>query len=50
VETRYGKSQRIWALDHGMASNENIDLLKAGGRRYYIHPTAHYGARTYVDS
>lgn len=36
METRYGKAQRIWALDRGMVSDENIEFLKAGGRRYIV--------------
>lgn len=36
MEARYGKAQRIWALDRGMVSDENIEFLKAGGRRYIV--------------
>jgi len=36
MEVRYGKAQRIWALDRGMVSNENLDFLKAGGRQYLV--------------
>lgn len=36
MEARYGKAQRIWALDRGMVSEENLDFLKAGGRRYIV--------------
>jgi len=36
METRYGKSNRIWVMDRGMVSEENIDFLQAGGRRYIV--------------
>jgi len=36
MEARYGRSQRIWVMDRGMISEENIDFLKAGGRRYIV--------------
>jgi len=36
MEARYGRAQRIWALDRGMVSQDNIDFLKAGGRRYIV--------------
>jgi transposase len=36
MEHRYGKADRIWVMDRGMVSQENIDLLKEGKRRYII--------------
>ncbi|MCH7686943.1 MAG: IS1634 family transposase [Planctomycetes bacterium] len=36
MEARYGKSNRIWVMDRGMASEENIEFLKAGTRRYIV--------------
>jgi transposase len=36
MEKRYGKSERIWVMDRGMVSEENIAFLKAGGRRYIL--------------
>ncbi len=36
MEARYGQAQRIWVLDRGMVSEENIDFLKEGGRRYIV--------------
>ena len=36
METRYGKSQRVWVMDRGMLSEANIKFLKKGGRRYII--------------
>jgi len=36
MERRYGKADRIWVMDRGMISQENIDLLKEGKRRYII--------------
>jgi len=34
MEARYGKADRIWALDRGMISEDNIGFLKQEGRRY----------------
>jgi transposase len=36
METRYGKAQRIWALDRGLVSEDNLDFLKAGQRQYIV--------------
>lgn len=39
MEGRYGQSDRIWVMDRGMVSEENIDFLKADGRRYILGTT-----------
>ena len=36
MEARYGRAERIWALDRGLVSEENLDFLKAGGRPYIV--------------
>lgn len=36
MEARYGRAQRIWALDRGMVSEDNLDFLKAGERHYIV--------------
>jgi transposase len=36
MEGRYGRAQRIWALDRGMVSEENLDFMKAGQRQYIV--------------
>jgi transposase len=36
METRYGAAGRIWVMDRGMVSDENIDFLKHENRRYII--------------
>jgi len=36
MEDRYGRADRIWVLDRGMISNENIEFLKEGRRRYIV--------------
>ena len=36
MESLYGKSDRIWIMDRGMASEENLELLAEEGRRYII--------------
>ncbi|MCH7687340.1 MAG: IS1634 family transposase [Planctomycetes bacterium] len=33
MEARYGKSNRIWVMDRGMVSDENIEFLKQDERR-----------------
>jgi transposase len=36
VETRFGRSQRIWVMDRGMISKDTIKLLNQSGRRYLL--------------
>ena len=36
MERRFGKPQRVWVMDRGMVSAENIAWLNATGRRYVI--------------
>jgi transposase len=36
MESRYGKSDRVWVMDRGMISEENIAFLKEGQRRYIV--------------
>jgi transposase len=36
MERRFGKANRVWVMDRGMASAENIAWLNETGRRYVI--------------
>jgi transposase len=36
IEDRYGKADRVWAMDRGMVSQENVEFLKEGNRRYIL--------------
>src|SRR3989304_767696 len=36
IETQYGAAGRIWVMDRGMVSGENLEYLQAGGRRYIV--------------
>ena len=36
METRYGLAQRIWVMDRGMSSEDNLAWLRGTGRRYLI--------------
>jgi transposase len=36
MEKRYGKSNRIWVMDRGMVSEENLTFLRKEGRRYLV--------------
>lgn len=36
MESLYGKADRVWIMDRGMASPENLELLAEEGRRYII--------------
>lgn len=36
MEGKYGKADRIWAMDRGMISEANIKFLKQEGRRYIV--------------
>lgn len=36
MENRYGKANRIWVMDRGMASEANFEFLNKEGRRYIL--------------
>jgi transposase len=36
IERQYGAADRIWVMDRGMVSEENVAFLKEGGRRYIL--------------
>src|SRR5436190_9066821 len=36
MEARYGRAERIWVMDRGMTSAENVAWLQRTGRRYLI--------------
>lgn len=36
MEERYGQAQRVWVMDRGIASQDNLDFLRAGGRNYIV--------------
>lgn len=36
IESLYGKSDRVWIMDRGMVSPENLSLISQEGRRYII--------------
>jgi len=36
MEARYGRAQRIWAIDRGLVSEENLASFKAGQRQYIV--------------
>src|SRR6266404_2306033 len=36
MEARYGIAQRIWVMDRGMTSEDNLEWLRSGGRRYLV--------------
>jgi transposase len=36
MEDRYGKANRIWAMDRGMVSADNVEWLQQGKRKYVI--------------
>ncbi len=36
MEKRYGQSNRIWVMDRGMVSEENIEFLQEKNRRYIL--------------
>ena len=36
METRFGLAQRIWVMDRGMVSADNLSWLQESGRRYLI--------------
>ncbi len=36
IEAQYGAADRIWVMDRGMVSEENVEFLQEGGRRYIL--------------
>ena len=36
IEAQYGSAGRIWVMDRGMVSEENLGYLRTGGRRYIV--------------
>ena len=36
IEAQYGAADRIWVMDRGMVSEENLEFLRQGGRRYLV--------------
>ena len=36
MERKYGQAKRIWVMDRGMVSADNVEFLKQGGRRYIL--------------
>lgn len=36
MESRYGKSSRVWVMDRGMVSEENLKWLREDGRKYLV--------------
>lgn len=36
MERQYGQADRVWVMDRGMVSPENVDFLKQSGRRYIL--------------
>lgn len=36
MEDKYGKAQRVWVLDRGFVSEENLDFLRERGAQYIV--------------
>lgn len=36
IESQYGRSERIWVMDRGMVSEDNLEFLRSNNRRYII--------------
>ena len=36
METKYGKANRIWVMDRGMVSEENLEFMRMTGARYVV--------------
>lgn len=36
MESRYGKNDRVWVMDRGMVSEDNLEFLQDGERRYIV--------------
>jgi transposase len=36
MESKYGQANRIWVMDRGMVSADNVEFLQQGRRRYIL--------------
>jgi transposase len=36
IEKKYGKASRVWVMDRGMTSEDNVEFLQQEGRRYIV--------------
>lgn len=36
IESQYGRSERIWVMDRGMVSEDNLEFLQSKSRRYIV--------------
>lgn len=36
MESRYGRAKRIWVMDRGLASEDNLEWMQQEGRRYLV--------------
>ncbi|MBE3117913.1 MAG: IS1634 family transposase, partial [Candidatus Atribacteria bacterium] len=36
METKYGKANRVWVLDRGMVSEDNLEFMRTSGARYLV--------------
>lgn len=36
MEVKYGKANRVWVMDRGMVSEDNLDYLRSTGARYLV--------------
>lgn len=36
MEKKYGTADRVWVMDRGMTSQENLEFLREGGRKYLV--------------
>jgi transposase len=41
IETRFGKSERVWVMDRGMIDEESLAFLSEPGRRYLLSTKRH---------
>ena len=36
MEAKYGKANRVWVMDRGMVSEDNLEYLRSTGARYLV--------------
>ena len=36
METKYGKANRVWVMDRGMVSEDNLEFMRTSGARYLV--------------
>ncbi|HAS18147.1 MAG TPA: hypothetical protein DCR39_09845, partial [Nitrospiraceae bacterium] len=36
MEAKYGQAERVWVMDRGMVSEENLEFMRSRGAKYLV--------------